>query len=401
MSKRSNLIAIVNRLYLNASGEQNEDTVVSDNEASPPRPSSSSSTSVITSNPTVKCIQNVDSMLPLPVDTASKGFNAVGGCRRCLRTFPDRLSLIHHFVDHFPNIFYSFEAHNQSTAMPMMLFPPAMMAPPVKSVANGETGQTKPTEQLQHKSKQKPASVKQPSLSPKSTKANGNGSEERQNNGNSRFTDFTKSSSDLGYDMCPHCCQTFADHAVFVDHLKSHETPVISLGPTSSHDNPLKCEYCDLRFSNEYLLTEHKKIHSRICGLCGKTLMTTFDLNLHMGTHSGYSYDCKDCGRCFPDRKTLAAHNKMHRSDLSAQDSDDDHFGSKPNLSLTMKENVRKKSPESKTPSDRDNEDKPESFFKSNPYFENIFKSSPRKRRQRPNRNSEANEAKKLKMLLT
>ena len=31
-------------------------------------------------------------------------------------------------------------------------------------------------------------------------------------------------------------------------------------------------------------------------------------------------------------------------------------------------------------------EDKPESFFKSNPYFENIFKQNTRKRRQRTHR---------------
>lgn len=89
-----------------------------------------------------------------------------------------------------------------------------------------------------------------------------------------------------------------------------------------SEMSPLKCEYCDLRFSNEYLLKEHKKIHCRICSICSKTLMTAFDLNLHMGIHSGFSYDCKDCGRCFPDRKALALHNKMHRSDLSMPDSD-------------------------------------------------------------------------------
>lgn len=36
-----------------------------------------------------------------------------------------------------------------------------------------------------------------------------------------------------------------------------------------------------------------------------------------MGTHTGYTYDCKDCGKCFPTRKTLAEHNKSHRIVLS------------------------------------------------------------------------------------
>ena len=45
--------------------------------------------------------------------------------------------------------------------------------------------------------------------------------------------------------------------------------------------------------------------------------MTAFDLNLHMGTHTGFTYDCKDCGKCFPCRKTLAEHNRSHRMVLS------------------------------------------------------------------------------------
>ncbi|KAE9551090.1 hypothetical protein FO519_005705 [Halicephalobus sp. NKZ332] len=152
-----------------------------------------------------------------------------------------------------------------------------------------------------------------------------------------RFSDFEKTSGDLPYDMCPHCCQTFGDHQVYTEHLKTHEAPVISLGPQTG-SAPTKCEYCDLRFSNEYLLKEHKNVHCRICSICSKTLMTAFDLNLHMGLHSGFNYDCKDCGRCFPDRKTLAIHNKMHRSDLSANDSDEEKI----NKEQLSKENQKK-----------------------------------------------------------
>jgi hypothetical protein len=36
-----------------------------------------------------------------------------------------------------------------------------------------------------------------------------------------------------------------------------------------------------------------------------------------MGTHTGYTYDCKDCGKCFPCRKSLAEHNRSHRMLLS------------------------------------------------------------------------------------
>lgn len=40
---------------------------------------------------------------------------AIGGCRRCERTFVNRLDLIHHFTDHFPSVFYSFETQTQES----------------------------------------------------------------------------------------------------------------------------------------------------------------------------------------------------------------------------------------------------------------------------------------------
>uniref|UniRef100_A0A914LNK0 C2H2-type domain-containing protein n=1 Tax=Meloidogyne incognita TaxID=6306 RepID=A0A914LNK0_MELIC len=48
-------------------------------------------------------------VVPLNEEDVSQGLLAIGGCRQCSKTFTDRLSLIHHFADHFPNIFYSFE----------------------------------------------------------------------------------------------------------------------------------------------------------------------------------------------------------------------------------------------------------------------------------------------------
>jgi hypothetical protein len=48
-------------------------------------------------------------VVPISPDVMAQGLLAIGGCRQCSRTFTDRLELIHHFVDHFPSIFYSFE----------------------------------------------------------------------------------------------------------------------------------------------------------------------------------------------------------------------------------------------------------------------------------------------------
>lgn len=320
--KKSSLISIVNRLYLNANNEQivEEDTVEEEADGN--------SVSMVKNE--VKHSESSKSPSPilfpqlLSPEALSNGFSAIGGCRQCARTFSDRLSLIHHFVDHFPGIFYSFEPLNLNTNLNQTKIPSttssgfnftsSFLLNAVTS-ANDSKNSTKSPILKKNKQKEKIKTTESPS----------------------RFTDFDKSSGDLPYDMCPHCCQTFADHQIYTEHLKTHDSPVISLGPQTG-SSPMKCEYCDLRFSNEYLLKEHKTVHCRICSICSKTLMTAFDLNLHMGLHSGFNYDCKDCGRCFPDRKTLAIHNKMHRSDLSANDSEEERI----NKEQLSKENQKK-----------------------------------------------------------
>lgn len=51
-------------------------------------------------------------------------------------------------------------------------------------------------------------------------------------------------------------------------------------------------------------------------------LITTFDLNLHLGEHMKNPYACKDCGQCFVSRKDLAKHNQSHRNMLNNEVSD-------------------------------------------------------------------------------
>uniref|UniRef100_A0A914PMU3 Uncharacterized protein n=1 Tax=Panagrolaimus davidi TaxID=227884 RepID=A0A914PMU3_9BILA len=78
----------------------------------------------------------------------------------------------------------------------------------------------------------------------------------------------------------------------------------------------------------------------------------------------------------------------MHRSDLSTQESDDEKHSQKTIATVLLKENVKKPKTEKLSPQFSSTEDKPESFFKNNPYFENIFKQNPRKRRQRLHRSN-------------
>ncbi|KAF7632865.1 hypothetical protein Mgra_00007724 [Meloidogyne graminicola] len=137
---------------------------------------------------------------------------------------------------------------------------------------------------------------------------------------------------DLPYHMCPHCCLTFAETENYKAHLEMHQQPlhvnngidISNLFNSLQNDESLKqqvetkCPLCEMEFSNVFRLNEHVRLHNaHSCDICQKTFMTAFDLNLHKGTHTGFTYDCKDCGKCFPCRKTLAEHNRSHRIILS------------------------------------------------------------------------------------
>lgn len=99
----------------------------------------------------------------------------MGGCRKCGRTFADRLDLIHHCVDHFPSLFYSFESR-------------ADLSPVLEALLAGPAAEPRPSAQAE-----------------------------------ARPADLTSS---LPYHMCPHCCLTFADAHSFEDHLSAHSKQV-------------------------------------------------------------------------------------------------------------------------------------------------------------------------------
>lgn len=121
-----------------------------------------------------------------------------------------------------------------------------------------------------------------------------------------------------------------------------------------------------------HLLEEHRRLHAKLCYLCGEAspcsilgvimdfqqLDTTFDLNMHMGSHFGYPYNCKDCGKAFESRKGLAEHNKTHRNFIeNAAESGEV-------LSKTS----------SSSPKKEKEHDKPTSLLTSNLYFNNLSK---------------------------
>jgi hypothetical protein len=283
--KRSSLIAIVNRLYLNANNDQiGDDTVIGLQKEEESEEIENQTTSEVTSreasespkNGNIKTVSpnlSQPTIIPLSSEIATNGFSAIGGCRQCSRTFNDRLSLIHHFIDHFPTIFYSFESFsstssttNSSSGMLIPIMPSAttssalgistsnvsqsvtqnsstknnfgqqqqnayasgiqsMMFFPYISMNNHQQSNSQ-HQPHQHQTQK----IKEGSESAKKKKdnkqKNSHANESIKETSSSRFTDFNKTSNDLPYDMCPHCCQTFSDHSIYSEHLKSHDTPV-------------------------------------------------------------------------------------------------------------------------------------------------------------------------------
>ncbi|KAL7073337.1 hypothetical protein ACQ4LE_007442 [Meloidogyne hapla] len=405
-------------------------------------PSTSQQTSNIYSQQVLNNLLNYScsttNVVPLNEEDASQGLLAVGGCRQCSKTFTDRLSLIHHFADHFPNIFYSFEERplSQKQHNPLNINIPQIIPSSISPRGiNGDLNINDIADQQQSSISSKsdeqilgqlvmflslfginPNNCSQqimtnflsslqmpiknnnlnfmgmppttttinssfPNLSPQNqfnlNKINENlfdkneltgnnlinlknhqtplGRKKRKytaeniiensfvKNGNIEKNEAKKSAESIGmlqqpilselpYHMCPHCCLTFAETANYKAHLEMHKQPVQittampqginSFFCDSQNDEKqkqqTKCPLCEMEFSNVFRLNEHIRLHSaHSCDICQKKFMTAFDLNLHMGTHTGFTYDCKDCGKCFPCRKTLAEHNRSHRIILS------------------------------------------------------------------------------------
>ncbi|KAI1732550.1 zinc finger protein 13 [Ditylenchus destructor] len=336
-------------------------------------------------------------IVPLSKELADQGLHAIGGCRQCSRTFSCRLELIHHFCDHFPAIFYSFESLKEKEDKSLSVSDPGQNGSNERvngldlrtngnnsvkdAVVSGQAGPINPTEffnimqrlalrngsnvqgnttdsadttsspsvfsQISFNSSDRVISAKnenngesqkhgsKPTKPKKKEDRNGRKSSsvmdptwnsslpsyllgtQKMSPAGGSFNDARKNGQDLPYHMCPHCCLTFADLQPFQDHMKTHSESGNAM-ERANGDGPqpkvLKCHFCEMRFSNPYQLLEHENMHAHKCSLCNKAFLTNFDLNLHMGTHTGFTYDCKDCGQCFSCRKSLAEHNKSHRN---------------------------------------------------------------------------------------
>ncbi|KAI6194316.1 hypothetical protein M3Y96_01112100 [Aphelenchoides besseyi] len=317
----------------------------------------------------------------ISMDVTTQGIMAVGGCRKCSRTFTTRLSLIHHFVDHFPSIFYSFENAASTTGSPSQstfltqladIFVTKQSEFPRFPIGNSrpvdETKTTDAKGTIKVKKRQAITSLSRPQIEIHSISTTTNDSFETNDN------------DSLQYHMCSQCCLTFSETQAFENHVLTHIAQ-------KSQPSSTSCEQCGMQFCNTYLLTEHKQLHTKTCEICAAKFTTLFDFNLHIGEHLDYVYSCKDCGRCFPTRKTLAEHNQIHRTislDLSTEKSTSKN--EKVPSERPQKANKRSISEITQTV------DRPPSLLHSNPYFNStVVQEKTRRRRSRTSKTSRTN----------
>lgn len=148
---------------------------------------------------------------------------------------------------------------------------------------------------------------------------------------------------------CPHCDKYFSQSGNLKAHINTHtgykpytcnlcqrsfaQKSNLNYHMKASHDpqRPFKCNACDRAFSTMdqmvlHLKTKHAQIETttprpvadkkHTCPYCGKAFAQSFNLKLHVNTHTGERpYLCSLCPKSFTQRSNLNVHmNKSHRA---------------------------------------------------------------------------------------
>ncbi|CAL8247845.1 unnamed protein product [Lota lota] len=91
-------------------------------------------------------------------------------------------------------------------------------------------------------------------------------------------------------------------------------------------EKPFLCDMCGERFiRRDYLLRHSSKCNPTKapyfpCHVCGKTFLTSENLEDHQRCHLGEKpHECAECGKCFFQASQLLQHKRMHKSEFQCQ----------------------------------------------------------------------------------
>lgn len=148
---------------------------------------------------------------------------------------------------------------------------------------------------------------------------------------------------------CPHCEKFFSQSGNLKAHINTHtgfkpytcnlcqrsfaQKSNLNYHMKASHDpqRPFKCNECDRAFASMDQMVIHLSKHTPVenparpvadkkhtCPYCGKGFAQSFNLKLHMNTHTGERpYKCNQCPKTFTQRSNLNVHvNKSHKAKL-------------------------------------------------------------------------------------
>ncbi|XP_015250991.1 PREDICTED: zinc finger protein 599-like isoform X2 [Cyprinodon variegatus] len=125
---------------------------------------------------------------------------------------------------------------------------------------------------------------------------------------------------------CSECGQTFSGKAAFVKHLKNHGVDVGEVEESERHLNRHflthkeekhhRCN-CGKSFPHRAALTAHQRTHQRerphTCAQCGKGFLYKGGLLSHMKIHSEeMPFMCSFCGKSFKRERNMKKHERCH-----------------------------------------------------------------------------------------
>ena len=100
------------------------------------------------------------------------------------------------------------------------------------------------------------------------------------------------------------CAGTLLDYDTAANSADKSQSFEIKIEDITEHDDkprPYLCIVCDRRFSTQYSLNRHKRIHSvdylYSCNECEKSYSCLRTLTHHKNIHTG-KYKCTECGEC-------------------------------------------------------------------------------------------------------